>query len=92
LDARKDANGIVRDGDITGLLIVEFRKVDMEMLDIACVFTTDCLKEQGYALRGGYGKIKAILGVEERDGFVVEGLVRAEEARAKLMSLIETSP
>ena len=56
------------------------------MLDTVCVVTANCPEKRGYVLRGGYGKIEAILGAEKRAGFAVDGLVRAEEARYKLLS------
>lgn len=72
--------------------MVEYWKVNIYMLDITCVFAANCPKEQGDVLGGGYGKIKTIIGIKERAGFVVEDFVYVEEASTKLMSLIETSP
>jgi hypothetical protein len=63
-----------------------------DMLDIVCVVSADCPEERGYVLRGGHGKIEAILGVEQPVGFAVDGLVRAEEPKREFMSLIVTSP
>lgn len=40
----------------------------------------------------GRGKIEAILGVEQRAEFAVDGLVRAEEPRCELLSLIVIDP
>ena len=62
------------------------------MSDIVCVVAADCPEEQGYVLRGGHGKIEAILGVEQRAGFAVDGLVRAEEPRCELLPLIVINP
>lgn len=56
------------------------------MSDTVCVVTADCPEKRGYVLRGGHGKIEAILGVEKRAGFAVDGLVRAKEPRCKLLS------
>lgn len=72
--------------------MIENWKVNIYMLDIPCVFAANCLKEQGYVLGGSYSKIKTIICIKERTGFVVEDFVCAEEASTKLMSLIETSP
>ncbi len=52
----------------------------------------DCPEKRGYVLRGGRGKIEAILGVEQRAGFAMDGLVRAEEPRCELLALIVVSP
>ena len=62
------------------------------MLDTICVVLANCPKERGYVLRGGLGKIEAILGVEHRAGFAVNGLIRAEEPRCELLSLTVVSP
>lgn len=56
------------------------------MSDIGCVIAADLLEERGYILKGALGKIEAILGVEQRAGFAVDGLVRAEEPRCELLS------
>ncbi len=58
------------------------------MSDIVCVVSADLPEERGYVLRGAYGKIEAILGVEQRAGFAVDSLVRAEEPRGELLSSI----
>ena len=55
------------------------------MSDTVCVVTADCPEKRGY-VRGGHGKIEAMLGVEKRAGFAVDGLVRAEEPRCELLS------
>ena len=62
------------------------------MSDTVCVVAADSSEERGYVLRGGRGKIEAILGVEQRAGFAVDGLVRAEERRCELLSSIVINP
>lgn len=51
------------------------------MSDLVCV-AADCPDDRGYVLRAGRGDIKAILGVDQRAGFAVDGL-RAEETRCE---------
>ena len=73
--------------------IVKCRKVDIDMPDIGCVVAANLLEERDYVLRGGvHGKIEAILGVEHRAGFAVDGLVRAKEPRREVLSLIVINP
>ena len=62
------------------------------MSGIVCVVSADCLEERGYVLRGGSGKIKAILSVKQRVCFAVDDLVRAEEPRCELLSIIVIIP
>ena len=56
------------------------------MSNTVCVVTADCPEKRGYVLRGGHGKIEAILVVEKRAGFAVDGLVRGKEPRCELLS------
>ena len=60
--------------------------------DIVCVVAADLPEKRGDVFRGAHGKIEAILGVEQRAGFAVDGLVRAEEPRCELLSLIVINP
>jgi len=62
------------------------------MSDIVCVVAADCPEERSYVLRGGRCKIEAIVGVEQRAGFAVDFLVRAEEPSCKLLPLIVINP
>lgn len=57
----------------------------MNMSDIVCIASVDLPKEGGYVLKGAHGKIEAIPGVEQRAGFAVDGLVRAEEPGGELL-------
>lgn len=46
----------------------------------------NCFEEYGYVLGGGPGEIEAILGIEQRASFPVDGRVRPEELRCELLS------
>ena len=62
---------------------MESGKVDTDIQDIACVVAANLLEERNYVLRGAHSKIEAILCVEHRAGFEVDGLVCTKEPRSK---------
>lgn len=76
----------------TTILSEERRKVDTDMTNMVCVVSTDLPEEWGYVLRGAKGKIEAILGVEQLDGFVLDSSIGAEELRIEILSSIAIFP
>lgn len=78
LDLRGDASAVVLEADII-FEMADIRKVDIDVLDVACVVAANSVKESGYTLRVGRDEVEVLLGVKQRAGFMLDRLVHAKE-------------
>ena len=66
---------------------MELGIIGTDRQDMACVIVANPLEERGYILRGAHRKVKTILGIKNRAGPEVDGLVCAKEPRSRLLDL-----